>query len=114
MATTPLQPIVFNGDLSTAYTDLYTVPNNVKSVGIEAVTLNNYSESTESYSIRIVQVGEGGELNEIITEKSIRAKDNDLAPAMIGHGLATGAKIQAKASANNAINMLITATVITL
>lgn len=113
MATTPLQPIVFGGDLTTVYQDIYTVPTGTKSVGIDAVVLNNYSANSQTYSVRLLQVGAATDLNEIISEKNIRAQSNDLAPSMIGQGLVSGAKIQVKASANNSINMQVTATVIT-
>ncbi len=113
MATKPLTPIVFGGNLTTAWQTIYTVPTNNEGVGIDAAVFNNYSSSTVNYSIRLVQVGTPTDLNEIITEKGIRAKANDLAPAMIGQALVKGGIIQAKASANNAINANITATIVT-
>lgn len=112
MATTPLQPIVFNKSLTTAFSDLYTVPTGSGGVGIDAAVFNNYSTSTESFTVRLIQVGSSSELNEVITEKSIRAKANDLAPAIIGQALTAGGVIQAKASSNNAISVNITGTVI--
>lgn len=112
MATTPLKPVVFAGDLTTAFQDLYTVPAGKAGIGIDAAVFNNYSISTANYTVRLIQAGVSGVLNEIITEKSIRAKSNDLAPAMIGQALVTGGIIQAKASANGAINVNITATII--
>jgi len=112
MATTPLQPIVFNKGLTTDWVDLYTVPANKKGIGIDAVVLNNYTSTSQSYSIRLIQNGTPNDLNEIITEVNIRAKDNNLAPAMIGQALLTGGIIQAKASLANSININITATII--
>ena len=112
MATTPLTPIVSGFDLTTAYQDIYTVPLGKLGAGIDAVVFNNYSASRAAYSIRLVQAGTGTSLNEIITDKGIRAYSNDLAPAMIGQALQTGGIIQAKASVNSAINVNITATVI--
>lgn len=112
MATTPLQPIVFNKGLTTDWVDLYTVPANKKGIGIDAVVLNNYTSTSQSYSIRLIQNGTPNDLNEIITEVNIRAKDNNLAPAMIGQALLTGGIIQAKASSANSININITATII--
>jgi hypothetical protein len=113
MATSPLTPIVFGGDLTTVWKSIYTVPTGTKAVGIDSVVFNNYSGNSQSFSVRLVQVGTATELNEIITDKNIRAKSNDLAPSMIGQGLVTGGEIQVKASANDAINLQITATVIT-
>lgn len=112
MATTPLQPIVFNRGLTTSWTDLYTVPSGKKGIGIDAVVLNNYTTLSQSYSIRLIQNGTPNNLNEIITEVNIRAKDNNLAPAMIGQALVTGGIIQAKASLTDSININITATII--
>lgn len=113
MATTPLTPLVSAFDLTTSYQDLYTVPTGVQSVGIDAAVFNNYSGSTVEYSVRLVQSGSGGVLSEVITDKSIRAMSNDLAPAIIGQALQVGGKIQAKASANGSVNANITGTVLT-
>lgn len=114
MATTPLQPIVFGGNLTTSFKNIYTVPTNQDGIGIDAAVFNNYSTSTASYTVRLIQAGASTELNEIITEKGIRAKANDLAPAMIGQALVKGGIIQAKASVDNAINVNITATLVNL
>ena len=112
MATTPLTPIVFGGNLTTAWQNIYTVPTDKDGIGIDAAVFNNYSTSTATYSIRLVQAGSATNLNEVITEKNVRAKANDLAPAIIGQALVTGGIIQAKASANDSINANITATVV--
>lgn len=112
MATTPLQPIVFNKGLTTNYTQIYIVPTDKKGIGIDAVVLNNYTDTSQDFSIRLVQNGTPGDLNEVITEVNVRAKSNNLAPAMIGQALVTGGIIQAKASANSSININITATII--
>lgn len=112
MATTPLTPIVFGGDLTTVFQDLYTVPSGKKGIGIDAVVFNNYSDSSQTFTVRLVQTGTGTVLNEIITDENIRKKGRDLAPAMIGQALVTGGIIQARASANGSINVTITATVI--
>lgn len=93
MATKPLTPIVFGGDLTTVWQTLYMVPVNNAGVGIDAAVFNNYSSSTANYSIRLVQAGAATDLNEVITEKSVRAKSNDLAPAIIGQALITGAPV---------------------
>ena len=113
MATKPLTPIVFGGNLTTAWQTIYEVPTTNDGIGIDAAVFNNYSSSTANYSIRLVQAGVATELNEVITEKGVRAKSNDLAPAIIGQALVKGGTIQAKASANNAINANITATIVT-
>ena len=112
MATTPLQPIVFGGNLTTAFQNIYIVPTSLDGIGIDSAVFNNYSSSTENYTVRLIQAGSSTELNEIITKKDIRASRNDLAPAMIGQALVKGGIIQAKASADNAINVNITATLI--
>jgi len=112
MATTPLTPIVYGKGLTTAWVDIYTVPAGKGGVGIDAVVLNNYTATKQSFSIRLVQAGAATELNEIITDVTIRSFDNNLAQAIIGQALVTGGKIQAKASANDSINIQITATVI--
>ena len=114
MATTPLQPIVSGVSLTTAFQNLYIVPTGKAGIGIDAAVFNNYSASTANYTIRLIQSGASSELNEIITEKNIRSLSNDLAPAMIGQALVTGGIIQAKASANNSVNVNITATIIDL
>ncbi len=114
MATTPLQPIVFNKGLTTDWVDLYTVPTGKKGIGIDAVVLNNYTATSRHYSIRLIQNGTPNDLNEIISGVNIRAKDNNLAPAMIGQALITGGIIQGKAEANDSININITATIIDL
>ena len=112
MATSPLTPIVFGKGLTTVWVPIYEVPASKKGIGIDAVVLNNYTVTSQSFCIRLLQAGVSTELNEIITEVNIRAKDNNLAPAMIGQALVTGGIIYAKASANNSINIQITATII--
>ncbi len=112
MATTPLQPIVSGVSLTTLFQDIYIVPSGLSGVGVDSAVFNNYSSSTENYTVRLIQSGASSELNEIITSKDIRALKNDLAPAMIGQALIVGGTIQAKASANNAINVNITATLV--
>lgn len=112
MATTPLTPIVFNKGLSTEWVTLYTVPTDKKGIGIDAVVFNNYTETKQTFSVRLIQVGTPSDLNEIISFKNVRDNGNDLAPAMIGQALKTGGIIQAKASANDSINVNITATIV--
>lgn len=112
MATTPLTPIVFNRGLVSAWTTIYTVPLDKKGVGIDAVVINNYTDTSQNFSIRLVQVGAADELNEVITEVNVRAKSNNLAPAMIGQAITTSGYIQAKSSADSSLNINITATVV--
>jgi hypothetical protein len=76
MATTPLQPIVFNRGLTTAWVDLYTVPVGKKGAGIDAVVLNNYTGTSQSFSIRLVQAGTANDLNEIIDYIAIDSSAN--------------------------------------
>lgn len=113
MATTPLTPIVSAFDLTTEWQELYSAASNVTNLGIDAAVFNNYSTVKQTFSVRLIQSGAGGDLNEIITDKDIRAGGNDLAPAMIGQALVSGGIIQAKASADDSINVNITATLIT-
>ena len=114
MATTPLTPIVSAFDLTTDWQTLYTVNSPLNRIGIDAAVFNNYSVNNIQFSVRIVQSGTATDLNEIITDKNIRAEGNDLAPAMIGQSLTLSGKIQAKVSANNSVNVNITATLINL
>jgi len=114
MATTPLQPIVSGGSLTTSFQDIYTVPTSLDGIGIDSAVFNNYTSTTANYTVRLIQSGASTELNEIITSKDIRAFRNDLAPSMIGQALSPGGIIQAKASANNSINVNITATLVNL
>jgi hypothetical protein len=112
MATTPLTPIVFNKGLTTNWATIYTVPTGKEGVGIDAVVFNNYTETKQTFSVRLIQNGTPDDLNEVISFKNVRANGNDLAPAMIGQALTTGGIIQAKASANDSINVNITATIV--
>jgi hypothetical protein len=112
MATTPLQPIVFNKGLTTDWVNIYIVPTDKKGIGIDAVVFNNYTDTKQTFSVRLIQAGTPNDLNEIISFKNVRANGNDLAPAMIGQALVTGGIIQAKASASDSINVNITATII--
>ena len=113
MAINPLTPAITQGNLTTAYQVVYTVPTGVDRAGIDAVVFNNYSVNTATFSVRIIQSGAGTVLNEVITNKAIRAGFNDLAPAMIGQALNPGAKVQVKADQNDAISMTMTVTTIT-
>lgn len=113
MATTPLTPIVSAFNLTTDWQTLYTVTGLTKRIGIDAAVFNNYSTGKITFSVRLLQSGTATDLNEIITNKNIRAGGNDLAPAMIGQSVILGGKIQAKVNTNNAVNVNITATTVT-
>lgn len=113
MASAPLVPVVNAFDLTTVFQDLYTVESDVGTFGIDAITFNNYSAVNVEITARIVQTGAGGVLNEFVSDKRIRSKESFLAPAMIGHAVLTGGKIQAKASVNSSISASITGTKIT-
>ena len=110
MSTKPLQPIVFNFGLTTAWSTLYTVPSTAETIGIDAVVLNNYTTTSQTFSVRLVQSGVPNELN----DENLRSQSYSLAPAIIGQALVTGGVIQAKASANNSVNVNITATITAL
>tara|TARA_R110000787_G_scaffold138291_2_gene251944 strand:+ start:338 stop:682 length:345 start_codon:yes stop_codon:yes gene_type:complete len=114
MSTKPLQPIVFNFGLTTAWSTLYTVPPATETIGIDAVVFNNYTTTSQNFSVRLVQAGVPNDLNEVITDSDLRSQSYSLAPAIIGQALVTGGLIQAKASANDSINVNITATITTL
>lgn len=110
MATTPLTPIVSALSLTTAWQSLYLVSSPISRIGIDAAVFNNYSGNNVRFSVRLVQVGTPDSLNEIITDKNIRAEGNDLAPAMIGQAVVLGGSIEAKASVDSAVSVTITAT----
>ncbi|GAG48558.1 unnamed protein product, partial [marine sediment metagenome] len=100
------------GGIGAAWETIYTVPVGKKGIGIDAVVINNYTATSQSYSIRLVQSGTPTDLNEIITSVNVRASSNNLAPAMVGQALTIGGEIQAMASAADSLNINITATVI--
>ena len=112
MASSPITPIVSGYDLTTSWTVLYTVPAGASRIGIDAAVFNNYSAGNESFSMRIAQTSSADIFDEIITDEEIRTKGNNLAVASIGQAVRTTGTIQAKASANDAISVNITATII--
>lgn len=112
MASTPLVPIVSGFDLTTVFQDLYEVTLPVARIGIDAAVFNNYSANKVTITIRIIQSGAGDVFDEIVTTKAIRPLENFLAPSMIGQAILAGGKIQAKVSANDAVNANITATTV--
>lgn len=110
MASTPLVPVVNAFDLTTDFQTLFTVSGGVDFFGIDAVVFNNYSAVKAEITVRLVQSGTGGVLNEVVTDRPIRAKENFLAPALIGQSIQSGGKIEAKANVNGSINVNITGT----
>ena len=112
MASSPLTPVANGFDLTTVYQTLYQVSSADLRAGIDAALFNNYSAATAEYSVRIVQSGAGTQLEELISNKKVRAGSNDLAPGIIGQAINTGGSVQAKASANSSISVALTVTVI--
>jgi hypothetical protein len=112
MASAPLTPIVSGFDLTTAWQVLYQAPSDSLRVGIDAAVFNNYSAGKVDYSVRLTQDASGGQLDEIISNITIRGGQNNLAPAMIGQAVLTGGTIEAKASANSSISVTLTATIV--
>ena len=112
MSSSPLSPLVNAFDLTTAWQVLYQVPTTALRTGIDASTFNNYSASNVTYSVRLVQDGVGGVLNELITDKTIRAMASDLSPAIIGQSILKDGVIEAKCSVNGSVSVNITGTVI--
>jgi hypothetical protein len=110
MASTPLTPIGTGFDLTTVFQTIYTVPADKSRAGIDAIVFNNYSSTNRTITIRLIQDGSGDVFDEVVTDRTIRAKDNFLSPGLIGQALLTGGIIQVKVSANNAINGKLTVT----
>ena len=110
MASNPLINAVSGFDLTTDFLDLYEVSSGKLRAGIDAATFNNYSSANVTITIRLVQTGDGDIFDELVTEETIRAGKNFLAPAIIGQALVFGGKIQVKVSANNSVNANITVT----
>ncbi len=110
MASNPLTPIVSAFNLSSSWSTLYTVATPTDRIGIDAAVFNNYSTGNAQFSVRIVQSGAASVLNELITDKNIRAEGSDLAPAIIGQAVSVGGRIEAKASGSDLISVTITAT----
>lgn len=112
MASSPLTPVVNGFDLTTDWQTLYQVSSADLRSGIDAALFNNYSAVTVQFSVRIIQAGVATVLNELISNKDIRAGLNDLAPGIIGQAILTGGSIQAKASANSSVSVALTVTVV--
>jgi len=114
MASRPLIPGVNAFNLTTVFQEIFKVESPAIRAGIDAAIFNNYAKLPDiTYTIRLIQPGDTpGQLNEVITDKIIRAGANDLAAAMIGQALDLDGTIEAKASANNAVSATITVTLI--
>lgn len=104
MASRPLTSAFSAFNLTTDWQTLYTAEDDVLRAGIDAVVFNNYTSSNRQFSVRIVQSGSATVLNELITDKDIRAGANDLSPAMIGQTIIKGGVLQAKANANDSVS----------
>jgi len=111
MSSSPLTPLVNAFDLTTDWQVLYQVPTTALRTGIDASTFNNYTTGNVTYSVRIVQEGVGGVLNALIIDKTIRAGESDLSPAIIGQSILKSGVIEAKCSANSSVSVNITGTV---
>jgi len=109
MASKPLVSLVFATKITTSWQTIYTAPNGVDSVGIDASTFNNYTSTQTKISVRLIRSSTGDE-NQIISNQSIRGNDNFLSPGLIGQALVTGDQIQAMASNNDRITCFITGT----
>lgn len=112
MASSPLTPIVSGFNLTTGWQVLHQVSSKALRAGIDAAVFNNYSANSVSYSVRLTQDASGGQLDEIISNTTIRGGQNNLAPAMIGQAVLSGGTIEAKASANNSVSVTLTATIV--
>ena len=114
MASNPLIPVGNGFDLTTSFQDVYTVPANKSRAGIDAIVFNNYSSVSVTITIRIVQIIPSSIFDEVVTERTIRAKEPFLAPSIIGQSILTGGKLQVKVSVNNSVSGKLTVTEIDL
>ena len=110
MAITPSKPIVTAFRLTTAWQNVYEVGTSFSRVLLDKITVSNYSSNNVTYSVRIVEAEPSTIEGEIITDKKVKSKRADLAPELTVHALASGTKLQVKASDNDALNINITAT----
>lgn len=110
MASNPLTPVGAGFDLTTVFKTIYTVPADKLRGGIDAIVFNNYSSTNKTISIRLIQSGTGDIFDEVVTDRTIRGKDNFLAPGLIGQALLSGGILQAKVSVNNSVNGKLTVT----
>jgi len=110
MASNPLIPVGNGFDLTTSFQNIYTVPLDKSRAGIDSAVFNNYSSTNATITIRIVQIGDGDLFDEVVTDRTIRAKESFLAPDIIGQSILAGGKLQVKVSINNAISGKLTVT----
>ncbi len=104
MASRPLTSAFSAFDLTTEWQTLYAAEDDVLRAGIDAVVFNNYTSSNRKFSVRIVQSGIATTLNELVTDKDIRAGANDLSPSIIGQTIIAGGVLQAKADDNSSVS----------
>lgn len=110
MASNPLTPVGQGFDLTTSYQTIYTPNSGALRGGIDAIVFNNYSSSNTTISIRLSQTSTTNIFDEVVTDRVIRAKDNFLAPGLIGQALIFGGVLQAKVAANSSVNGKLTVT----
>ena len=110
MAISPSKPLVTAFRLTTAWQDVYEVGTSFSRVLLDKITVSNYSGANATYSVRIVETEPSTIEDEIITDKKVRSKRADLAPELTVHALASGTKLQVKASANDTFNLNVTGT----
>ena len=110
MASRPLTSAFSAFDLTTDWLTLYTPSGDALRSGVDALVFNNYTSTNQTFSVRIVESGTATILNELITDKKIRAFSNDLAPSVIGQAIVSGGVLQAKASTNSSISAIGTVT----
>lgn len=110
MASNPLTPIGTGFDLTTAFQEIFTPDEGVIRAGIDAIVFNNYTANKVTITIRLSQSSSNDIFDEVVTEKPIRAKDNFLAPGLIGQSILFGGSLQAKVSVNDAVNGKLTVT----
>jgi len=110
MASNPLTPIGAGFDLTTVFQTIYSVPADKSRAGIDAIVFNNYSSTNTTITIRLIQSGTGDIFDEVITDRTIRGKDNFLAPGLIGQALLSGGILQVKVGDNNRVNGKLTVT----
>ena len=75
MSSSPLTPIISAFDLTDVYQVLYQAPTTSLRVAFDAAVFNNYTGTNVEYSVRLTQGGVSTVLNEVITDKTIRAID---------------------------------------
>lgn len=110
MASNPLTPVGEGFDLTTVFQEIFTPDEGADRAGIDAIVFNNYSSNNVTITIRLSQTSATDIFDEVVTEKTIRSKDNFLAPGLIGQSILFGGSLQVKVSANGAVNGKLTVT----